>query len=44
MAATNSTSLTNASAVVINPYSNVARQLRMQQQATNQVVATTMGI
>ena len=44
MAATNSTSLTNASAVVINPYSNVARQLRMEQQATNQVVAATMGI
>jgi hypothetical protein len=44
MAATNSASLTNASAVVINPYSNVARQLRMEQQATNQVVAATMGI
>ena len=44
MAATNSASLTNASAVVINPYSNVARQLRMEQQATNQVVADTMGI
>jgi tRNA U38,U39,U40 pseudouridine synthase TruA len=42
MAATDSASLTNASAVVINPYSNAARQLRMD-QATNQVVGRHDG-
>jgi hypothetical protein len=42
--ATDSASLTKASAVVMNPYSNAARHLQMEQQATNQVVAAAMSI
>jgi hypothetical protein len=44
IATNNNASLTYASAVVINPYSNAARQLRMEQQATNQVVADVYPI